>query len=276
MRRLFGITLLLAAVASGRTVTRTFARITNVTISGPAEHTLVIMPDYPPYTRHYAATWDVEYYDADVEIPDDNEDEETEQENGGGTGGDVTFATSVEWSISGAGAAFAEGNDTTAAEIDVDFISGNIEDVHLMLQIRCACTAGDGVGDSHAADFTIHSPVWDPYHPIGMYASRCRIGSPRIVGAGEPVFLQILDFCNNEYDRRIGADIQTPMDFLRTIWNLPAGFSNATTAYALMVTASGTAQNGTIGAAIDDLPRPSPPTSGAPATMPPSPWSPSP
>ena len=44
MRGLFGMILLLSAVASGRTVTMAFARITDVTISGPAEHTLVIIP----------------------------------------------------------------------------------------------------------------------------------------------------------------------------------------------------------------------------------------
>ena len=57
MRRVFGM-MLLAALASGRTVTKTFARITNVVISGPAEHTLVIQNYYPPYTQHYSATWD--------------------------------------------------------------------------------------------------------------------------------------------------------------------------------------------------------------------------
>ena len=73
--------LLLAVLASGRIVRKTFARITNVVISGPAEHTLVIANYYPSYTRYYTATWDVEYYDADVEVPDDD-DEENEQENG--------------------------------------------------------------------------------------------------------------------------------------------------------------------------------------------------
>ena len=116
MRRLFGMMLLLAALASGRTVTKTFARITNVVISGPAEHTLVITNYYPSYTQHYTATWAVEYYDADVEVPDDD-DEENEQENGGGAGGDVVFATSVEWSISGAGAAFVEASSPIIASV---------------------------------------------------------------------------------------------------------------------------------------------------------------
>ncbi len=78
--------LLLAALAGGRTVSKTFARITNVVISGPAEHTLVITNYYPSYTQHYTATWAVEYYDADMEVPDDDDDdyddEENEQENG--------------------------------------------------------------------------------------------------------------------------------------------------------------------------------------------------
>ena len=81
MRRVFGVMLLQAVLANGRTVTKTFARITNVVISGPAEHTLVIANYYPSYTRHYTATWDVEYYDADVDVPDDD-DEENEQEIG--------------------------------------------------------------------------------------------------------------------------------------------------------------------------------------------------
>ena len=81
MRRIYCMMFLQAVLASGKTVSKTFARITNVVISGPAEHTLVIMPDYPPYTQHYTATWDVEYYDADVDVPDDD-DEENEQENG--------------------------------------------------------------------------------------------------------------------------------------------------------------------------------------------------
>ena len=81
MRRLFGVMLLLAVLASGKTVTKTFACITHVVISGPAEHTLVIANYYPSYTQHYTATWAVEYYDADVEVPDDD-DEENEQENG--------------------------------------------------------------------------------------------------------------------------------------------------------------------------------------------------
>ena len=184
MRRLFGVMLLLAALASGRTVTKTFARITNVVISGPAEHTLVIANYYPSYTQHYTATWDVEYYDADVEVPDDDDDdEENEQENGGGAGGDVLFSTSVEWSISGAGAAFAEtpaliiasvprcapsrqraalrgGGSPASSEKDVLFTEGNIEDVHLTLQLHVVCTQGNGVGDDHAAEFTVHAPVW--------------------------------------------------------------------------------------------------------------------
>ena len=118
MRRFFCMMFLQAVLASGKTVTKTFARITNVVISGPAEHTLVIQPSYPSYTRHYTATWEVEYYDADVEVPDDDDDdEENEQENGGGSGGDVVFSTSVEWSISGAGAAFAEASAPIIASV---------------------------------------------------------------------------------------------------------------------------------------------------------------
>ena len=176
MRRIFYMMLLLSALVSGKTVTKTFARITNVVISGPAEHTLVITNYYPSYTQHYTATWDVEYYDADVEVPDDDDDdEENEQENGGGSGGDVLFSTSVEWSISGAGAAFAEasapiiasvprsapsrrraalreGGSSASSEKDVVFTEGNIEDVYLTLQLHVACTQGDGVGDVHPDD----------------------------------------------------------------------------------------------------------------------------
>ena len=107
--KVFCMMLLLAALASGKTVTKNFAHITNVTILGPAEHTLVITNYYPSYTQHYTATWNVEYYDADVEVPDDDDDEEeNEQENGGGGNTQATFQTTVEWSISGVGAAFAE------------------------------------------------------------------------------------------------------------------------------------------------------------------------
>ena len=192
MRRIFCMMLLLAVLASGKTVSKTFARITNVVISGPAEHTLVIQNYYPSYTQHYTATWDVEYYDADVEVHDDyDDDEENEQENGGGSGGDVVFATSVEWSISGAGAAFAEASSpiiasvprgapsgqrtalgsgsSASSEKDVLFTDGNIEDVHLTLQLHVICTQGDGVGDDHAAEFTIHAPSWEPYTLISAY-----------------------------------------------------------------------------------------------------------
>ena len=193
MRRIYCMMLLQAVQANGKTVTKTFARITNVVISGPAEHTLVITNYYPSYTQHYTATWAVEYYDADVEVPDDDDDdEENEQENGGGDGGDVVFSTSVEWAISGAGAAFAEasapiiasvprsapsgqraalrgGGSSASSEKDVLFTEGNIEDVHLTLQVHVICTQGDGVGDDHAAEFIIHAPSWEPYTLISAY-----------------------------------------------------------------------------------------------------------
>ncbi len=170
MRRLFGMMLLLAALDGGRTVTFTFARIADIVIAGAAEHTRVIPPDYPSFTRHYSVSYQVDFHDGDVVFPDDGEDEENEQETGGGDGSDgpVTFHTTVLWSISGQGAAFAEGCDPTDEEIDVVFTEGNNEDVHLTVEVSCTCTGGNGIGDEDSADFTIRSPVWDTYHGHGI------------------------------------------------------------------------------------------------------------
>ncbi len=140
----------------------------------------------------------------------------------------------------------------------------------------CTCTGGNGVGDEDSADFIIRSPVWDTYHPIEMYVTPFRLRAPRIVGAGDPVHLQIDNWAYWEYDRRVGADIKTPRDSLFPVWCLPSGFTGVSTEHELTVTASHTAQNNAlVSVAIDAMRRlPSPPTSGVHATIPLSHWSP--
>ncbi|MDQ0291827.1 hypothetical protein [Oligosphaera ethanolica] len=275
MRTLLLLLLFIPVLSWAKIVTYTYATLSNVVIAGASEHTLVIPPDYPSYTQSYTCTYDEGSYTLDIEVPDDPppEDEEVEQEDGEGDGegedeedGGVTFATTIEWSLSGSGARFAEGCDPTSSSVTIEFIVGNTEDVVLKVEVTVECTAGNGVGTHDSSTFKIHSPVWDTYHSISMYAESATIEAPRCAAVGEDVTFSVQLPNDSEYDRRQGVDVKTYLDDLKgpnsPRWNRPeALLGEGVVGDSVTWTASDTptTEPAEISVVIDDSPYPKPP-----------------
>ena len=247
----------MAGLALGRTVTYTQASLEGLAIVGPGEHTLVLPPDFQPYTYTYRCEFSVVTRAVDCEVPDAPEEEEREAEDPGGED-EAAFRTRIVWSVSGAGASLLNGGGEGGATASVLFSQGNGGDVTLTARVAVECVAGVGVGTEDVASFTVRSPVWDPYHPVSMYAPHA-IAAPAAVGAGGTARLVLEGGGAHEYDRREGEYVQTPLDSLVGHWRLPDGFLGADEGLSQEATAPGGAmRDARVVAWVDDRPLPKP------------------
>jgi hypothetical protein len=168
--------------------------IDSVTITGPAECTLVIPPKYPEYTYSYTCTgvWHTE-----GELDEGKEEEEP------------VFKVEYAWS---AGGCVIEG-PSNGQTVTVKFQEGN-GGASVGCMFSVVCTSGAGSGDSKSATMAIYLPAWDSGNPISAYLEGTTMtpNSRRAVTMNGTLSLSVSLSSYGEQDRRDGATVTTPWD----------------------------------------------------------------
>ena len=181
--------LLLASFAGQRAV------ITNISIEGPSEHTLVIPPDYPEYTQVFSCmvTWT-------TEGEPDVEKEEMEAD----------FRLSYEWSVSGCEIVGSNTEET----VTVRYKEENDSDALISCTVTIRSENNFGIGTDAVQSKTVFMPEWSPWTTLQIQLGNSHIeGNTTLVASpGELMEFNIVLSRLDEEDKRVSSGVEYPLD----------------------------------------------------------------